>query len=262
MNNYFNKVITYNEISLNYCRTSSISDREIHNYHEILYYMDGGAVFLTDNYQQILKPGTLIIIPKEHYHFFKLKEPQKFTRLKITFPESMIEETPLSEMMSRIRIIKELPENMSFIINHLLYLFSEAVDDNNNFRAFASMLMLLSEISVYNKTDEVIACDRDTDVISAILEYINQNLSKDLSAKSISHELNYSVSTITHVFKKELGIPIHKYVTQKRLVYAETLLSNNQKPTRIYSACGYNDYSSFYKAYTKHFGYPPSSGKL
>ncbi len=48
------------------------------------------------------------------------------------------------------------------------------------------------------------------------------------------------------------------YIVEKRLIYAHKLISENEKPTKIYLDCGYNDYPTFYKAYLKMFGYPPS----
>ena len=57
---------------------------------------------------------------------------------------------------------------------------------------------------------------------------------------------------------KELGISLYKYITEKRLIFANKLLEQGEKPTKIYVQCGYKDYPTFYKAYTKMFGKSPS----
>ena len=49
---------------------------------------------------------------------------------------------------------------------------------------------------------------------------------------------------------------------QKRLIYAQKLIVKGQKPSKTYSDSGFSDYSSFYKAYLKFFGYPPSEEKV
>ena len=77
----------------------------------------------------------------------------------------------------------------------------------------------------------------------------------------LSKKMNYSQSGITHLFKKELGVSIHKYILMRRLIHARNLIKNNSKISNVHTLCGYNDYSSFYKAYTKYFGYPPSAEK-
>ena len=38
---------------------------------------------------------------------------------------------------------------------------------------------------------------------------------------------------------------------------ARELLRQGQKPTDICSACGYRDYTTFYRAYTSYFGHSP-----
>ncbi|MBQ2742579.1 MAG: AraC family transcriptional regulator [Oscillospiraceae bacterium] len=38
-------------------------------------------------------------------------------------------------------------------------------------------------------------------------------------------------------------------------------MTNNNPPTKIYLDCGYRDYASFYRAFVKMFGYPPSQTK-
>ena len=45
------------------------------------------------------------------------------------------------------------------------------------------------------------------------------------------------------------------------MIYAKRLLDEGKKPTDVYSLCGYSDYSTFFKAYTKRFGQSPKVAK-
>ena len=56
------------------------------------------------------------------------------------------------------------------------------------------------------------------------LEYINENLTKDISAQDIADALNVSRSYLSHMFKKSTGYGLWNYVITKRLVYAQKLL--------------------------------------
>ena len=49
-----------------------------------------------------------------------------------------------------------------------------------------------------------------------------------------------------------------KFINMKRLSKAQKLISEGQKPTAIYSECGFTDYGTFFRNYTNHFGYTPS----
>ena len=48
------------------------------------------------------------------------------------------------------------------------------------------------------------------------------------------------------------------YLTVKRLVYARQRIEAGEPATHAYLACGFNDYSSFYRAYVKYFGTAPT----
>jgi methylphosphotriester-DNA--protein-cysteine methyltransferase len=39
--------------------------------------------------------------------------------------------------------------------------------------------------------------------------------------------------------------------------YLRELLRQGKKPTEVFSSCGYQDYSTFYRAYLQFFGYSP-----
>ena len=98
-------------------------------------------------------------------------------------------------------------------------------------------------------------------MISRALQYIDEHLTQEISVSAIADQMNVSASTLSHSFKKELGVSLHQYVMEKRLIYARKRLTENGYPTKVYMECGYNDYSSFYKAYLKMFGVAPSEDK-
>jgi AraC-like DNA-binding protein len=58
-------------------------------------------------------------------------------------------------------------------------------------------------------------------------------------------------------FKKATGTSVGGYIAVKRLLTARELLLQGGKPTEVYGLCGYHDYSTFFRAYTKYFGHSP-----
>ena len=120
--------------------------------------------------------------------------------------------------------------------------------------------MLIAELDMFD-----LAADREisqkNNLIAPITEYISQNLSAELDIKSLAEIMHISPSGITHLFKKEFGIPIHKFIIQKRLIYAKKLINKGEQPSKIYTDVGFKDYSSFYKAYVNYFGHAPSRDK-
>ena len=60
-------------------------------------------------------------------------------------------------------------------------------------------------------------------------------------------------------FKEQTGYTIHSYLTEKRLLRARQLLQQGQPVTEVCYLCGYQDYSTFSRAYRKCFGTSPSA---
>lgn len=257
MDTYFEYKKTLKGISLCYSRKPVIDEREIHPYHEILYYLGGDATFICDAFSKKLPPRSLILIPRESYHFFKLDDPKGFERLKISLNSLDGFDELLLHGFSTIRIFEGLDEASE----GLLYNLCEELKGNGKSGArehaiaFGSLLILLSSLESggYEEKDS----DRSR-MVSDAIRYIEKNISGNLDTSALAAKLGVSPSTLSHVFTEEMGISLHKYVIQKRIAFAERLLSAGNNPTKIYEACGFGDYSSFYKAYFKLTGHAPS----
>jgi len=262
MKNVFENKMTYNQISFCYARKASIEEREIHTYHEMLYYIDGDATFLSDTFQEQLEPNCLLFIPKEQFHFFQLKSPNNFTRLKISFHDSEIVKQLFPADLTHIRIIKNINNRLSCLIERIRsVLEGQNEDKKSQILLYGAFIMLLAELAVENSELITPKLRKNNHLISSCLQYIDANLAEDIRIEKIAHHLSISNSTLLSTFKNELGVSLHRYITEKRMILARKLIDNGCNPTKIFSDCGYHDYSSFYKAYIKMFGHSPSCDK-
>jgi len=263
MKNNHETVLEYGGIRFCRSRGTPITEREIHLYHEILLYIDGEAELYSRDHRTALSPCSLLVIPKETYHFLKFENSDGFDRLKISFESGSELEKPCAKLLTRLRIYDKLPDELSRLTERMCRgLREDRIDDITAFSVWSSFMMLASELCGLAETDSGEAeSDAENDahrsLIARVMRYIDENLSSGSGIDDIAAAMNVSVSTLTHCFKAELGISPHKYITERRLVYAQKLLSEGRKPSKIYAECGYGDYSSFYKAYLKTFGCSP-----
>ena len=83
MSKFYEEKITYNQITFRYTKGKShMTGNEIHPFHEILYYIDGDAVFLSEKYQEPLSQGSLLLIPKNMYHQFHIQNQELLDHLQ------------------------------------------------------------------------------------------------------------------------------------------------------------------------------------
>ena len=60
------------------------------------------------------------------------------------------------------------------------------------------------------------------------------------------------------MFKKHTGLPVMEYIIRTRVVMAQQLILEGCQASTAATMCGFNDYSAFYRAYTKYIGSKPS----
>ena len=258
----FEYTLSYHQVHFQYTVKDSIDAREIHPYHEILYYIDGNTTFLCEHFQEKLQPGTLLLIPKESYHCFRREQRDRFLRLKISFPD-LAELAPLADRtLTGIKLFKPADNPLLPLLDKMCQTISDGESlERNCLFLYSAFLMLFIELSK-EKEGMFLPSFRDTrHLITRCLNYIDENLTGNVRVETIATRLHVSVSTLSHAFKKELGISLHQYIIQKRLINARNLILSGENPTKIFSEYGYRDYSSFYKAYLSFFRCSPSMTK-
>ena len=90
-----------------------------------------------------------------------------------------------------------------------------------------------------------------------LTQYIEDHLDENLSLDVLASEFYVSKYHIAHVFKDNLGLSIHQYITKKRLSACREAIQGGDNITQAYQMFGFGDYSSFYRAFKKEYGISP-----
>lgn len=90
-----------------------------------------------------------------------------------------------------------------------------------------------------------------------IMAYVEQNYAQSISIADMAGEFYVSSSTISHLFKQKLGISIYRFITQRRLIAAKSLIEEGALLETVAIQVGFQDYSSFYRAFKQEYGISP-----
>lgn len=94
-------------------------------------------------------------------------------------------------------------------------------------------------------------------LLNDIIDYIDENITKPLNIDIISKKFFRSPSWIAHNFTETLNLPIQAYINNKKIIYAQSLISLGIAPTKVAVQLSFKNYSTFYKAYKKFLGISP-----
>ncbi len=99
-------------------------------------------------------------------------------------------------------------------------------------------------------------------LVKQALEYIENNVGKDISLNMISEKLNISSYYFSKLFKEETGEGFIEYLTRTRVEKAKDMLKDPSKSIKeVGSECGYSDPNYFSRIFKKATGMTPTEYK-
>ena len=245
-----------------------------HDFSKIVILIDGDLTYYIEGKAYILKPWDILFVNKNEIHKPVVNPNKYYERIVIWLnPDFMAKYAQgnnnllkcfevaiknnynlLRLNMKSIDIIKNLIQDIQNCNNSNEF-GSEILKES----LFVQLMVLLNRLflnSDKNRDIEDIQYDK---TIEGVLNYINSNLENDLSIDTIASEFFISKYYLMRKFKNQIGSSIHNYVVQKRLILARSLISDGLSMSSVCSRCGFNDYSSFVRAFKKVYGVSPSN---
>ena len=96
-------------------------------------------------------------------------------------------------------------------------------------------------------------------MMKKLLHILEAQYNKPPCLDALAKQLLISRSSMTSTFKASYGITISDYIFQKRMEKAQLLLRTGKHTVlEVSLEVGYNDQSSFGRAYKRYFNYPPN----
>ena len=231
----------------------TLKGQEFHDYNEFLFFMGGKSYLISKNIQQELTSGSIVVIPKEHFHQFVVTEQENYTRCVLGFRETSEIYNLVQEVMNTIKVISAPDEKIVNSFRDLTEIVKSRLSDAEKKLFICSSITQLLILLKFASCDAITQKQTLSPLVAQALDIIDENFAADLSVSSIAQTLHTSASTLAHKFSKELNIPIYRYISKKRLAEAHRRIENGETYTQASLNCGFSDYSCFYRLYKKYY---------
>lgn len=242
-----------------------------HDYYEFYIFSGGDVSLHVNDSHWHLTPGDLIIIPPDTRHFLTVHDHSMSYQRFIFWISQSFYHTLLDQSSDYAYVFKHVFQTCKYIYHLDLFSFNDLQ---------SKVIQLIEEIHTnrFCKDEKINLCVRDLilsinrniyelenpnrekeekTLYQNIVDYIEQHIHEALSLNTLSEQFYVSKYHISHVFKAQIGLSVHQYILKKRLYICKSALLQGTNISTAYLQCGFNDYSSFFKAFKKEFGLSP-----
>ncbi len=234
-----------------------------HDMFELYYCISGKGVFHVEGNAYPLQDGMLMLMRPTESHYTEIDPAHPYHRMALHFRQELLP-FDASDVLLRPFLLREdgqynafLPQD--FADDTYRRLLHNMVRPTTHVRMQILLHLppLLFEVERAADKRMQDAASAPTTAIYRIIRHINEHLFEDLTLGTVCERFFISRSQLCRSFKRATGSTVWEYVQTKRLIAAKEQIRHGTAATDAAAACGFHDYSAFYRAYHKAFGTPP-----
>ena len=238
-----------------------------HDFNKLIIFIKGNVTYCIEGKFHDLKPYDIILVNAGEIHKPIIHDESLYERIIIYISPSFLSEYKtesydLSYCFHQAKMEQSNVLRINMAEKSKLYQVCKELEHSLHENEYASELyhnLLFLEFMIHlNRTAlanniNYIVNNYSNDKVRQIIEYIHSHLKEDLTIDTIAQALFINKHYLMHLFKAETGYTIGNYITSKRLILAKEMIQNGVSVTQACYECGYKNYSSFFRAYKKHY---------
>ncbi len=243
-----------------------------HDYYEFYFFLEGNVSITIEDKTYFVSPGDFLLIPPNVPHSPSMIDPEKPYRRFVLW----INQDYCSQLMETSTAFGYLMQYVSTTKNHLfsndvvtfntihtrLFSILEEIQ-GNRFGKEAEILLQVNSLLLYlnrivHSQNNSLTPTNAQSLYQNICHYISGHLDEDLSLSTLAREFFVSKFYIAHLFKDNIGLSVHQYISKKRLSACKDALLGSIPISQLFLQYGFHDYSSFYRAFKKEYGMSPN----
>lgn len=243
-----------------------VIDLHYHDFYKMLFFYSGNVTYMIEGKSYVLEPGDVVLVNRNDIHkptvdfsvpyersiFYISAEYMEQCRTKEYDPFFCF--TQAAEHKAYVLRCGELAESG---IGRLLARMEQGEAGQTAYgwqeeRLLLFQLLLLSvnRMCMRDEGERTLHAGAVYNPkIVEILTYVREHLFEDISIDDLADEFYISKYHMMRQFKNETGYTIHRYITEKRIAAAKEKLLAGMPAAKVSEECGFQDYSTFLRAF-------------
>ncbi len=250
-------------------------DFHFHSFDKMVILLDGRVDYLVDRATYALQPWDILLVSHHVIHKALIDVSKPYERVILYLDRQYAERAaPGAGLMECFDaadkrgqyLLKPDPEEIGRLRGLLSSLEEAMADGQFGAQALRDTLVTQLLIAVNRLSPAVSTGDATAETsydakIAGTLSYINENLSGPLTVEALAERAYLSKYHFMRLFKAQTGTTVHAYVRQRRLLYAAHLIRNGVSVNKAAADSGFEEYSTFFRAFRDCFGISPGQLK-
>lgn len=222
--------------------------RQIDSY-EIIYMLAGNAFLQEEEEQFHLTKGDLFLLYPDRLHF-----GYQISRETVSFYWFHFNVSDFSALGIRQQHLSPSGDHrMNLLAKQLLH-----ISNTEGYPPYAkdtAMLMIANEYSVIQENGGA----EDKSIFREITEWIQMNLSRNISVQLLADALGYNSEYLSSLFKSKYGIGLKQYINQRKIKLIQNyLLTSTYSMKQVAQLTGFDDANQFINFFKYHEGVSPA----
>lgn len=243
-----------------------------HDRCEIFCVYSGEGYYITEGTRHKFESGKIILMRSGETHMPELTGTQPYERMALHFHPSILDSIDPEHRLLRPFFDRPLGKcnvyDRSAAASTGIYdIFSKMTiqsDDvyNNCLHVTSLLFSALIELNKLFDEEKYLITQPESENMQQIIDYVNQNLTAELSVELLCSKFFTSRSHLNRHFKRITGSTVWDYILTKRLTLTRSYISSGMKASEAAEAAGFGDYSSFYRAYVRKYNESPTGTSI
>ncbi len=228
--------------------------------------LSGEGSFFTEGAEYAFSGGSVILVRPLVCHGIKASAASNVEYREIVFSAgalskglvNLLDSTALSGVNARLFHRPALYEELASAFSR----FENVTSLPENTREPYAQALLSEIIVLLSASNGEGTLGKGMCLGARIAEYVNDNLTDNLSLDTLSRVFFVSKYHLCRAFKAYSGISVHGYISKKRVLLAKQLIETGEAPSSVAYKVGFGDYSAFYRAYVRLLSKSPTGERV